>query len=135
MLQLTFICVSNFGFMFLPTGPYETRPILTTFAISRLDQILYECKSSLQPSINILRKSKKIMGNFSHYFFSGNHAFNRVKVVCQSVVCQLVNFDVNSFQLFLQIVYLQERVPSSNEQIYYPLQKISELSRKISSDV
>ena len=40
MLQLTFICVSNF--VFILTGP-----ILTTFALSRLGQMLYDCKKSL----------------------------------------------------------------------------------------
>ena len=71
--------------------PYKTRPILTTFALSRLDQMLFDCKKQ-SPTLHshIQEKSQKI-GNFFFEHFSGNHiymiggadsappAFNRVK--------------------------------------------------------
>ena len=52
-------------------GPYETRGILATFALSRLDQMLFDYKSSLQHSIHILRKSHKKLAIFSFSIFRG----------------------------------------------------------------
>ena len=73
MLQLTFICVSYFGFILLPTGSPLMKlgqfwPLLPSPGKTKC---YMNAKSSLQHSIHIFRKSQKKLATFPINFFRG----------------------------------------------------------------